>query len=161
MAVLAMAGLLYGPGAAAAQQADFTGTWVLDTSRSKGVPEDLEQTMTVTHKGDRLEIETRMAGPQGDQTVSDSYVVNGQEQDITPALASGGTATGKRSTQWLADRRGFEATEQASASQDGETMTFDVTRTWILDPDGKTLTIEMTMKGPQGELTSFRVFART
>jgi hypothetical protein len=44
------------PGTAA--QADFTGTWVLDASRSEGLPEGMGQsTMTVRQSGDRIEID--------------------------------------------------------------------------------------------------------
>jgi hypothetical protein len=46
---------------AAAAKADFSGTWILDKSKSEGLPPGMDQTMTVVHTGDKLSLETKNA----------------------------------------------------------------------------------------------------
>jgi hypothetical protein len=146
--------------AAARAQADFSGTWVLDTGRSQGLPEGLEQTMTVKQSGDRIELEIHLRGPQGEQRTPDAYVLDGKETDFRPAIVGGGSGTGRRTSRWLDGKRGFEARERATLEgPDGE-VAVTVARKWTLAPDGNTLTIEMTMSGPQGEQASTRVYTR-
>jgi hypothetical protein len=145
---------------APAAQTDFTGTWVLDTSRSEGVPEGMEQTMTVKQSGDRIEIETHSRTPMGERRVPDVYVLDGRETDFQPVLNVEASATGMRTSRWSEGRNAFEATERATVQgPDGE-ITVTAVRRWTLSPDGETLTIELTNRGPQGEMTSTRVFTR-
>jgi hypothetical protein len=141
-------------------QAHFAGTWVLDTARSEGLPPGLEQTMRVKQSGDRLEIENELKGPQGEQRLSDVFVLDGKETAFKPPVIGDGSGTGKRTSRWSADKRGFDATERATLKGPEGEADFNVARKWTLAPDGSTLTIEMTMNGPQGEMKSRRVFTR-
>jgi hypothetical protein len=143
-----------------AAQADFTGTWVLDTSRSEGVPEGLEQTMTVNQSGDRIEIETHSRTPMGERRTPDVFVLDGSETDFQPALNVEVSATGKRTARWSEDRNGFESTERATVQGPEGELTITATRRWTLAPGGDTLTIELTSSSPQGEAKSTRVFTR-
>jgi hypothetical protein len=145
---------------ATAAQTDFTGTWVLDASRSEGLPEGLEQTMTVRHSGDRIEIETRTTTPMGERLTPDVYVLDGNETDFQPALNVEASATGKRAARWSEGRNGFEATETATVQGPEGEITITAVRKWTLAPGGDTLTIVLTNRGPQGEVTSTRVFTR-
>lgn len=147
---------------AAAQKADFSGTWTLDKSRSEGVPPDTEQTMTVKQTDDRVEIQTIISGAQGEQKISDHYVLDGKETDFTPNLMGGAQASakGRRTSTRTADGNGFDVTERATIDgPDGE-VEIEATRTWRLSPDGKTLTVELSMKSSQGSRTSKRVFVK-
>lgn len=149
------------PMPAQAKPADFTGTWELDTSRSEGVPPEMQQTMTVKQSGDRVEVQTLVKGPQGEQKIPDVYVLDGRENDFTPTVIGGGAGKGKRTARWSEGRNGFETTERATLpGPEGDEVTVTATRKWTLAPDGKTLTIEMTMNGPAGEVTSSRVFTK-
>jgi hypothetical protein len=142
-------------------QTDFSGTWVLDTSRSDGLPEGIEQTMTVNQSGDRIEIETVTATPMGERRTEDVYVLDGIETDFQPVFNVDISATGKRTSHWSEGRGGFEATERATVQgPDGQVGEISVVRTWTLAPDGNTLTIEMNISGPPGEMTTTRVFTR-
>jgi hypothetical protein len=38
--------------------------------------------MTVRQEGDRLEVESKLTNNQGDRTVTDSYVLSGQETGV-------------------------------------------------------------------------------
>ena len=140
-------------------KADFSGVWKLDAAKSNGLPPGMDQTMTVTQADDTIKIETLVkGGPQGDQTVADSYILNDKEVDFKPA--SQPNAKGKRTAKWNADSTGIEVSEKAELeAPDGSgTATVEVTRKWSLSTDGKTLTIEVKAKTPQGEQEIKRVF---
>jgi hypothetical protein len=145
---------------ATAAQTDFTGTWVLDSSRGEGLPEGIEQTMTVKQSGDRIEIESLVKTPTGEQRIADMFVLDGEEIDYQPAFNVQVSGTGKRTSRWADDRNGFEATERATVEGPQGEITITSVRRWTLAPAGDTLTIELTSNSPQGEMKSTRVFTR-
>jgi hypothetical protein len=146
---------------ATAAHADFTGTWVLDESRSKGLPEGMgETTMKVAQSGDRIEVELEWTTPMGEQRLSDVYVLDGKQMDFRPPVPSEVSATGTRTSRWSEGQSGFEATERATLQGPEGEVLVTAARTWALAPGGETLTIEMTVSGPQGEMKSTRVFIR-
>src|SRR5688500_18633587 len=86
---------------------DFSGRWELDAAKSEGVPPDMKQSMTVKQTADRLEIETKISGPQGDRTVKDTFTLDGKPAEFSPAMLAGGTAkNGTRTSTWSADGKG-------------------------------------------------------
>jgi hypothetical protein len=145
-----------------AAQTDFNGTWVLDTSRTIGLPDGIEQTMTVNQTGDRIEIVTYSSTPMGERRAPDVYILDGKETDFQPVFIVEVTATNaRRTSRWSESGNGFEATEHATIQgPDGQEGEISVVRTWTLAPDGNTLTIEMKISGPPGEMTTTRVFTR-
>jgi hypothetical protein len=146
---------------ATAAQPDFTGTWVLDTSRSEGLPEGMGQTtMMVEQSGDRIEIEIHAQTPMGERRIQDVYVLDGQETDFQPTLNVEASVTGTRTSRWSEGRSGFEATETATVQGPEGEITITAARRWTLAPGGDALTIELTNHGPQGEMKSTRVFTR-
>ena len=46
--------------ALAAAKPNFSGTWTMDRARSFGLPPDMNQTLTITQKDDRIELETKL-----------------------------------------------------------------------------------------------------
>lgn len=140
---------------AAAVNADLSGTWKLDAAKSTGLPPGMEQTMIITQTGDALNLETVVkGGPQGEQTVKDSYVLDGKETDLN--LPNG---KGKRTSKRSAD--GIEVSEKAEVkTPDGATVNIEVTRKWTLAADGKSLTIEQKVKTPSGEQEFKRLFIK-
>lgn len=146
---------------AAAQKADFGGTWSLDKAKGEGLPPGLEQTMTVTQSADRLDVVTKISGPQGEREVRDRYVLDGKETEFDPPVMNGAAAPkGKRVSKWTTDGAGFDVEEQADLEGPEGPERIKATRAWRLSPDGKTLTIEMTVDGPQGKMKTKRVFDR-
>ena len=145
---------------ASAAKADFSGKWMLDKTKSEGVPPGMEQTMTVTQTGDKIELETKIVGPQGERVVKDSYTVDGKEVEFTPQGPQGAMGKGQRIAKWTADGAGPEVSE--TATLDGPNGPDDVsaTRKWTLAADGKTLTIEMNFKGAEVSQQSKRVFVK-
>jgi hypothetical protein len=145
---------------ATAAQTDFTGTWVLDNSRSEGLPEGIEQTMMVKQSGDRIDIESQVKTAMGEQRIADVYVLDGNETDFQPAFNVQVSGTGRRTSRWSDDRQGFEANERVTVEGPQGEITLTSVRRWTLAPGGDTLTIELTSNGPQGEMKSTRVFTR-
>jgi hypothetical protein len=145
--------------AGAPQKPDFSGTWMLDKSKSEGLPPQIQdQTLTVTQKGDKLDIQAKVTTDKGEDTISDSYAVDGKEVTFTPKGPGGLTGTGKRTTRWSADGKSLEAKEDATFDVQGNSVSVQSTRNWSLSPDGKTLTIIQTIKSPEGEQQVKRVF---
>jgi hypothetical protein len=144
----------------AAAKANFTGTWVMDKTKSEGLQPGVEQTMTITQAGDTLTLENKIVSEQGDLTVNDSYNIDGKEAPLTQKR-NGQEVKGKRTAKWSADGNGFESVEELTVeAADGQTITQHITRKWVMSGDGKTFTIEMNIKGPNGEQTTKRTFVK-
>jgi len=146
--------------ASAGAKADFSGKWVMDKTKSEGVPPDMEQTMTVTQTADKIELETKITGAQGERIVKDSYTLDGKEADFTPQTMQGGMGKGKRTAKWTADGAGLEVNETATLEGPNGPDDVTATRKWTLAPDGKTLTIEMTFRGSEVSQQTKRVFVK-
>ncbi|HEY0100957.1 MAG TPA: hypothetical protein VGB76_18560 [Pyrinomonadaceae bacterium] len=146
--------------ASAAAKADFSGKWSLDKTKSEGLPPNIEQTMTVTQTGDKIELETKVTTPQGERVVKDSYTVDGKEVDFTPQGPQGAIGKGKRTAKWSADGMGLEVSETATLDGPNGADEVSATRKWTLAPDSKTLTIELTFNGEQGTQKTKRVFVK-
>jgi hypothetical protein len=146
---------------ATAAQSDLTGTWVLDVTRSEGLPPNASPTtMTVRQTGDRVEMEIQLQTPNGEQTITDVYVLDGKQTDFRPPVPAEANARGTRTSRRMADGNGFESRERATMQGPEGEVTITAGRKWTLAPDGKTLTLELTINGPQGQMKSTRVFAR-
>ncbi len=144
--IVAVMVFAFGVGNVAAQS-DFSGVWTLDAGKSANVPPGLMQTMTVTQKGDRVEIETKSKVGEGEERVGkDAYVLDGKETDFTMGR---GAKNAKRVSKLTADGKGFDVTEEFVVNQpNGGEATVRANRRWILSADGKTLTIEMVAENP-------------
>lgn len=146
--------------AAAGAKTNFSGTWVLDKSKSEGLPPEMDQMMTVSLDGDKLSLETTLITGEEKQSVKDSYTLNGTPEEFTPRVGGGTTGKGKRTAKWTADGSGIEVSEDAKVeTQDGDANT-TMKRKWQLSADGKTLTIELNFSGPNGEVNSKRTFVK-
>ena len=140
---------------------DFSGRWELDTAKSDGLPPGMKQSLTVKQTGDRLEVETKIAGAQ-DRTVNDTYTLDGKPAEFTPAILGGGKAKkGTRTASWSTDGKGIDIVEDAEVeTADGAADEIKGKRTWRLSPDGKVLTIEIDLTGNSGPIKSKRLFNR-
>jgi len=136
-----------------APKPNFSGTWVMDTNRSFSNPAGLEQTMTITQDDDKITLEARLKTAQGERTLNEQYLVNGQEAAFSPPPGPDGkTATGKRTASWLPENRGMLLVDVV-----GDQTT---TRKWSLSADGKVLTVDYFFDTPRGNFEAKRVFAR-
>ncbi|HEX8636125.1 MAG TPA: hypothetical protein VF703_18530 [Pyrinomonadaceae bacterium] len=146
--------------AAAAAKADFSGKWVMDKTKSEGLPPTVEQTMTVAQTGDKIELETKITTPQGERVVKDSYTADGKETEFTPQGPQGAMGKGKRTAKWSADGAVLEVSETATLQGPNGPDEVSATRKWTLAADGKTLTIELSFSGEQGMQKTKRVFVK-
>lgn len=141
----------------AQDKANFTGKWTLDKDRSFSNPPGLDQTMAITHTGDQVKFEAVVKTPRGEQTVNDSYTLDGKETEFKPAAPP--NAAGKRRASWLPDGQGVMIQDQTTV--DGKVIS-EVARKWTLSADGKTMTIgyfiDETHGGNQISYESKRVF---
>ncbi len=147
--------------AQAAPKPDYSGKWKLDFSKCEGVPQGMEQVMTINHKGDEMNITTKVYPPQDmiASVVNDFYALGGQETKY-PAQFRGEPGEGRRIAKWSNEGWGVEITEEATIETKQGPIKLNATRKWTLAPDGKTITIELTSKTPQGETKSKRVFVK-
>lgn len=116
--------------------------------------------MTVVQSGDKLAIETKLITDQGEQVVTDSYVLDGRDVDFTPKTPGRQSGKGRRTSKLGADGNSIDVTETASFDTLNGALNVSATRKWVLSPDGKTLKIEMTVNGPAGEQVLKRTFTR-
>jgi hypothetical protein len=159
---VALAALALGASAAAAAKSSFAGTWVLDLSRSEGLPHGLEQTVTITHEGDKLDLVLKQKTPQGERTVSESFQLDGKQAAFTPPVPPNAPPprNAKRVARWLADGGGIEIVDTWDADTPDGPDTFEMKRRWALAPDGKTFTVEQIFKGALGLSQTRRVYVR-
>ena len=146
--------------AVASAKADFSGTWILDKSKSEGLPPGLDQTMTVVQTGDKLSLETKLISDEGERVVSDSYTLDGKEAEFTPQTPNGPAGKGKRTAKWSADGNGIEVVENSTFDGPEGAVNIQMTRIWTLSADGKTLKIDLTADGPNGKQQIKRTFVK-
>ena len=139
---------------------DFSGRWDLDAAKSEGLPPETKQTMTVKQTADRLEVVTKISGPQGDRTINDTFTLDGKPAEFTPTMMAGGTAkNATRTATWSADGKGMDVLEQADVETPQGADTLKGKRTWRLSEDGKVLTVEIDLAGKEGrEIKGKRVY---
>jgi hypothetical protein len=143
---------------------NFSGAWVMDRGRSFGMPGNMQQTMTVTHTEDQIEVETKLIMPDNERTVKDSYVLDGKEREFTPpappnAQPNAPPAKGKRTANWLPNGKGIVVNDVTTSETLNGTVTSQLTRKWTLTNDGE-LTIDMYIDGPDRSYESKRIFLK-
>lgn len=145
--------------AAAFVKPDFSGTWVLDVNRSFSNPPGLEQTMTVVHTGDQIKVDAKIKTQQGEQTINETYTLDGKETEFTPP-GNQQNAKGKRTSMWLPDGRGAVIDDVVTADSPKGPVTRKTMRKWTMSPDGKTLTVDYFFDDQRGSFEAKRVFVK-
>jgi hypothetical protein len=144
----------------AAPKANFSGTWVMDKSKSDGIPPNVDQTMTLTQVDDNLTMQNKIVTAEGDININDSFTLNGKEVEFTQKR-NDEEVKGKRTSKWLADGNGFESNEEFTiVGGDNLPITQQITRKWVMSADGKTFTVDLLGKTPNGDLHTKRTFVK-
>ena len=143
----------------AMEKVNFSGTWVMDKSKSEGVPADMEQTMTVTQDGNTIKQETKVVTDQGDQLVASTYVLDGKEMEYQVKRAIG-DGTGKRMSRRSNDEHAFEVSEEETVNTANGPVVFKLSRKWTIAADARTLTIALDIDGPNGKQHTKRTFVK-
>jgi len=143
-----------------AQKPNFSGVWLLDKAKSEGLPPSVDQTVTVAHDGDKVEVATRTTSERGEQNSKSAYVLDGKEAEVTLAgPMPGSTAKGKQTAKWSADGKGFESVDEGTFETPNGPSIIKTSRKFQLSPDGVTLVIEISREGSIIQ-KSKRVFTR-
>ena len=143
---------------------DFSGAWTMDRARSFGMPGNMQQTMVVTHKDDRIELETKLIQPNSERVIKDSYILDGKEHEFTPPAPPNAPpdtppAKGKRTSNWLPNGNGIVVNESTTSETPKGPVTSQLTRKWTLTTDGE-LIIDMYIDNPNGSFETKRIFKR-
>lgn len=139
---------------------NFGGTWVLDAAKSEGVPQGMEETMTVKQDGSSFTIDSKIKTQRGERARNETFAADGKEGEFTMRMGPNETK-GKRTAKWSADGKSLEVGEAMSfQTPDGTNVDAKTTRKWSLSADGKSLTIEETRTGGMRSGTSKRVYAK-
>jgi hypothetical protein len=139
---------------------DFTGSWVMDRTRSFGLPGNMEQTMTVKQSGDQMEVETKLIQPNNERTQKDTYILDGKEYEFTPlAPANQAPPKGKRTVKWLPSGDGILVTEMTTADTPNGPATTQVVKKWTFTADGE-VTIASFVDAPTVSYEAKRIFVR-
>ncbi|HLM23951.1 MAG TPA: hypothetical protein VK274_02795 [Pyrinomonadaceae bacterium] len=144
----------------AAAKPNFTGTWTMDRARSFGLPGDMNQTLTITQKDDRIELETKLIQPNNERTVKDTYVLDGKEYDFTPQVPPNQPpATGKRTATWLPGDKGIQVTDVTTAETPKGPVKTQTVRKWTISGQGE-LVIDMYVDNPNISYEAKRIFIK-
>ena len=143
---------------------NFSGAWVMDRSRSFGLPGTMQQTMTVTQTETEITVETELIMPDNERTVKDTYLLDGKEYEFTPpsppnAPANAPAPKGKRTANWLPNATGIVVTEVTTSETPKGPVTTQVMKKWNFTGDNE-LTITTFVDTPNVSYESKRIFLK-
>jgi hypothetical protein len=146
--------------ATAAAKPNFTGTWNLDRARSYGMPGDMTQILTITHKDDQMDVETKIIQPNNERTIKDTFILDGKEREFTPTVPPGQPpAKGKRTATWLPGEIGITVTDVTTAQTPKGEVTTQNLRKWTINAHGE-LVIDSYVDNPNVSYEAKRIFKK-
>jgi hypothetical protein len=146
----------------AASKPNFSGTWVLDKSRSFSNPAGLDQTLTIVHNGDQVKLDAKITTAAGEQSVTETYSLDGKETEFSPQPGPAGSppAKGKRKASWMPDGKRILIADEVTRELPNGPVKDQTVRKWTLSPEGTTLTVDYFFDGPRGSFEAKRVFIK-
>lgn len=145
---------------AAANKPNFSGTWAMDRARSFGMPGDMTQTLTITHKDNQIDVETKIVQPNNERTIKDTFILDGKEHDFTPAVPPGQPpAKGKRTATWLPGDTGITVTDVTTVQTPKGEVTTQNLRKWTINAQGE-LVIDSYVDNPNVSYEAKRIFKK-
>jgi hypothetical protein len=141
MTVLAVTGLW------AADPVDFSGTWILDQTKT-GAGEEFRMDaakITVRQTADSISIDRFVSGPMGDFTISDRLTLDGKE-------CSSETQFGPRKStaSWSEDKKQLTINTTIVMNWEGQESTMKTTDVLSLDEAKTALTLKSKSDSPMG-----------
>jgi hypothetical protein len=157
--------MLLGLAIAQEKTPNFSGTWVLDRSRSDppggfgggrggGPMANAEVVLIIEHQEPTLKITRLVKTPQGDRTQELVYTTDGKENK-NPGMRG---AEVKSKSKWDKGKLVTKASQTIETPQG--TVDLEITEIRSLSEDGKTLTVETTTVSPMGERTRKEVYVK-
>jgi hypothetical protein len=142
---------------------DFSGTWVLDRSKSSKAI-NFDETLVIDHQDPEIRITRRITARDYERVEKLTYYIDGRGE-VNPSELDGKPV--KTKTRW--DGKKLVSKESTTTSAGDLPIYVDVTEVWQISTDGRLLTLKTTpmmrpvgnaMIVPQGEVDTNRVFAR-
>jgi hypothetical protein len=144
----------------AATKPNFSGTWNMDRARSFGMPGDMTQVLTITHKDDQMEVETKIIQPNNERTIKDTFVLDGKEHEFTPTVPPGQPVPkGKRTVTWLPGETGIMVTDVTTAQTPKGEVTTQNVRKWTINGQGE-LVVDTYVDRPDISYEAKRIFKK-
>ena len=150
---------------------NFSGTWLLDKTKSKDLPRQWENvesvTMTVTQDDKQLTVDNKIkrnenadqGGGRGMGMMGVStFKLDGSENKVETTGERAMTSTFKAVPS--KDGKTLELDTVRKGDFQGNEVTFTTKETWELSADGKTLTVNRSSESPRGSQSSTLVFAK-
>lgn len=145
---------------AAVTKPNFSGTWTMDRARSFGMPGDMTQVLTITHKDDQLEVETKIIQPNNERVIKDTIILDGKEREFTPSVPPGQPQPkGKRTATWLPGDIGITITDVTTAQTPKGEVTTQNLRKWTINAQGE-LVIDSYVDNPNVSYEAKRIFKK-
>jgi hypothetical protein len=128
--------------------ADFSGKWILNSSKSSSVLAGLTSTVIITQSGNKISLNITLI-PKGSkpENKTEEYVLG---------TSMGGRSKTKNYTidaLWLSDKQSFSITEVISNIENGITKESRNVKVYSLTDEGKTMTVKSDNTPPQGSTT--------
>jgi hypothetical protein len=136
------------------QKVNLSGTWVMDQDKSFNNGPGFEQTLTITHAGEKFKLEARQKTPRGEVNINEDYSLDGKEGEFAPQGAPP-NSKGKRKAIWLPNNRGILVEDEISA--DGKIIR-QISRKMTISSDGKVLTVDIFLDDQRGSFEIKRVY---
>ena len=137
---------------------NFSGTWVLDKSKSEGLPQQLvnvDVIWVITQDDKQVKREQQLGGNTGQ---SATFNLDGSERtaDLTGRISG----KAKLKAKWLDGGKALELNAVVDGVFNGTAMTFTTIEQWELAEGGKTLTVHHAREGPRGKQESKFIFTK-
>jgi len=147
-----MSGSMSAASASASAKPNFSGTWVLDTSKSDfgQMPGPSSATDVIDHKEPSVKISVKQTNAMGDMAFQMDLVDDGQKVSTWQIFGS----EAKSTAHWDGD------TLVVTTDTTIQDNAMKIASRYTLSPDGNTLTVHGHMSGPMGELDTKAVYAK-
>lgn len=161
LVLVVVAALIFSMAANAAAPVNFSGTWVLDKSKTQNLPRQWENatsvTMEIKQDEKQITVETKAEGSQFPSQAL-SYNLDGSESIVDMQGRMPGKGTLKAS--WSKDGNTLELSRKQSGEINGNPVTIAATDKLTLAEEGKVLKIARTSESPRGTQESSLVFTK-
>lgn len=138
----------------AGEKANLSGTWTLDKDKSFSNGPEFDQTMTITHSGEKVKLDGKQKSPRGEITINEEYTLDGTEVEFVPPNPP--NAKGKRKATWLANGRGILVEDEIVDGQ----ATRRIVKKMILSADGNVLTVDYFIDDGRNSFEQKRVYKK-
>lgn len=148
----AMSGSMGASSASTSAKPNFSGTWVLDPSKSDfgAMPGPSSATDVIDHKEPSVKISVKQTNAMGDMAFAMDLVDDGQKVSTWQIFGS----EAKSTAHWDGDT--LVVTTDATIQDNA----IKIASRYTLSPDGNTLTVRGHMSGPMGEVDTKAVYAK-